>query len=191
MNYNHVSLTFDEQLQQFFSFGRRYQHNPLDAGFIKEYMCHFTLGRDKEVKVRLYKIPLTSEQYEIGKARLEQINNDGEYLYNTLSLLTFPVFRGFQTYKAYTCVEFVAHMLVDMGVIPSDLKRCCKYTPDEMGEVLSDNLVYEGNLFDYCTYSEENAENFLRKPNYRHRVKTWLVMPPRLLYRKVRHASVS
>jgi hypothetical protein len=60
-----------------------------------------------------------------------------------------------------------------------------------MGEVLNDNLVFEGNLFDYCPYSEENAENFFYKPKYRHRVKTWLFMPTRLIYRKVRHASYS
>ena len=33
---NHVSIAFDEQLTEMYSFGRKYQSNPFIAGFVKE-----------------------------------------------------------------------------------------------------------------------------------------------------------
>jgi hypothetical protein len=72
---------------------------------------------------------VTRQQYLRGKSRILEIRHDGDgYLYNLFSVLLFPIMKGFETYKAYSCAEFVAHMLRTMDIELPCGKHECAYT---------------------------------------------------------------
>jgi hypothetical protein len=77
-----------------------------------------------------------------------------------MSVILFPFFKGFETYKSYSCVEFVMHLLSDDLSFPTE-KRLCSYTPDDLLNLLSQYVYYSGNLLDYYKESEniEVADN--------------------------------
>lgn len=187
IKFNHASIAFDDKLCQLYSFGR-YQHkNPLNAGLIREYPERFTLRQYSRVNVRIYRIPVTKDQYTKGKSRILQIKHDDEgYLYNLFSVLFYPIMKGFHTYKAYSCAEFVAHMVRLMGIRLDGDKFNCTYTPEEIGNRVKDWLIFEGNLLDYWTQAPVVSNNFFDTPGYRQTAKTSCSLLARLLYRKLR-----
>lgn len=71
-----------------------------------------------------------------------------KYLYNLFSVLTYPVTKGFATYQSYTCVEFVIHVLSQIGFKFS--APGYYYKPDDLFTIFKDNIYFEGNLLDYC-----------------------------------------
>ena len=151
IRYNHAAIAFDSELKQLYSFARRQYKNPLDAGLVREHPEWYSLRRFDRVDVRIYKIPVTRQQYLKGKSRILEIRHDADgYLYNLFSVLFFPFLKGFETYKAYSCAEFVAHMLRTMNIELAGDKLACAYTPQEIGERMGSWLMYEGNLLDYC-----------------------------------------
>lgn len=187
IKYNHASIAFDAELKQLYSFGRRQYKNPLNAGLIKEYPERFTLRRFSRINVRIYRVPVTKEQYTLGKTRILEIKHDLDgYLYNLFSVLSYPVLKGFHTYKAYSCAEFVAHMVRVMGINMDPDKLNCEYTPEEIGRHVSSCLFFDGNLLDYCTSAPSAAGNFFDNPGYTQTAKTYCATPVRLLYRKIR-----
>jgi len=189
--YNHASLAFDEGLRQLYSFGRRQNKVPLNAGLVKEYPERFSLGKVDCVNVRIYKIPVTRNQYLRGKRRIKQIMDDPDgYLYNLFSVLSYPIFHGFHTYKAYSCAEFVAHMLDYMGVVLDGNKCEYEYTPQEIAESLDTQIVFEGNLLEYCNYEHSVPEYFFKNPRYFSATYITCTVIARLLYRKLRHIAI-
>ena len=188
--YNHASLAFDEDLRELYSFGRRQNKVPLNAGLVWEYPERFSLGKVDCVNVRIYKIPVTMNQYLRGKKRIKQIKNDPDgYLYNLFSVLSFPIFHGFHTYKAFSCAEFVAHMLNYMGVELQGDKREFEYTPEEIGDSMPSKVLFEGNLLDYCNYEHPVPESFFENPRYFRATFISCNVITRLVYRKFRHTT--
>lgn len=186
IQYNHASIAFDRELRQLYSFARRQYKNPLDAGLVREQTEWFSLRRFERVDVRIYKIPVTREQYLKGKHRILEIMHDADgYIYNLFSVLFFPFTKGFETYKAYSCAEFVAHMIRTMDIELTPAKLACAFTPQELGESMAGLLMFEGNLLEYCRMPP-GKERFFDRPGYRRTAKTSVVLVFTLLYRKFR-----
>jgi hypothetical protein len=196
IRYNHASIAFEADLRHLYSFGRKQHKNPLNAGLVREYPERFTLRQYSSVNVRIFRIPVTKEQYTLGKSRILEIKHDREgYLYNLFSVLSYPVLKGFQTYKAFSCAEFVAHMIRYIGISIAPDKQDYELTPEEIGDRMGAWQFFEGNLLDYWTHAPAVTHNFFGHPGYRQTAKTSLVLPVRLLYRKIRfrnkHAAMS
>ncbi len=190
--FNHVSLAFDASLHKLYSFGRRKNSIPINAGLVQEYPERFSLRKVDYVDVRIYRIPVTAEQYRLGKLRIRQIMNDERYLYNLFSVVFYPIFKGFYTYKAYTCVEFVIHMLRFMKIQISTEKPSYKYLPDELESILDFPHCFEGNLLEYAAGENISCGDFF-DPILSSREKVYatgisVVILSKLAYRKVRHS---
>ncbi len=183
--YNHASIAFDKKLKHLYSFGRLKNRVPVVAGFVREYPERFTLNKIDDVPVMIYRIPVTKQQYRTGISKLREISHDSEkYLYNLFSALTFPILKGFRTYKAYTCSEFVIHILNLMGVHMNIERPECKYTPEQLIEVLGEyDVIYEGNLLDYVEDQTEHISTFFEPPNYVNDSIATVYTLLRLLYR--------
>ena len=190
IKYNHASIAFDENLRRLYSFGRRQYKNPLNAGLIREYPERFTLRRFSRINVRIYRIPVTREQYLQGKSRILEIRHDRDgYLYNLFSVLSFPLLKGFHTYKAFSCAEFAAHMLRTVGLELDAGKQSCEFTPEEIGSRFNDLLFFEGNLLDYWKSAPAVPNDFFSDPGYLRTARTSCSLPMRLLYRKLRFGN--
>ena len=191
-SFNHASISFDKNLSKLYSFGRRKNNTPINAGLVKEYPERFSLNKVDCVEIRIYKIPVSREQYELGKKRLHQIMKDETYLYNLYSVLLFPVFKGFYTYKAYTCVEFVLDMLNSMKISIQTDKPGYKYLPDDIMQILNYPIVFEGNMLEYeCSQINDTGTFFdpiisTREHFYATGISVMILS--RLAYRKVRYS---
>lgn len=183
--YSHSSIAFDADLKHLYGFARYKSRVPVVAGLVREYPERFTLNKVDNVPVIIYRIPVTREQYMIGARRVRDVIRDPErYLYNLYAVLTYPAFKGFETYKAYTCSEFVIHVLTLMGVPLNISRPAWKYTPMQLIDVLRDyEMIFQGNLLDYADATEHRPA-FFGTPDYvRDSIKTvWYLTS--LLYRR-------
>ena len=186
--FNHVSIAFDENLAELYSFGR-YQHKvPLVAGLIKEFPERFSLSKSSFINVRIYKIPVSCTQYKKGKRRIRQITKDKDgYLYNLFSVISYPVIGGFSTFKAYSCAEFVAHLLRYMNILIDDERPEYSFTPENLGSSFNLFLEYEGNLLEYCSHENDSLEYYMENPNYLTATGRSFLVLSRLIYRMLRY----
>ncbi len=185
-NYNHVSIAFDEKLEEMYSFARCQNKTPIVGGMVKEFPERFSLGKVEYVPVQIYRLEVEEEMYLAGKDFTLAIYEDPEYLYNLFSALTFPLFHGFRTFKAYTCSEFAAHFLLFMGFHLKNEKRISAYTPEDIGICFKDDLFYEGNLLTYSDIESKEAEHFFEELGRIQIMKKSMFVLFQLCYRRIR-----
>lgn len=149
--YNHVSISFDKELETLYSFGRRQPNNPFFGGFVKESIYSGTFKKFKDTTCLLLKFEVSDEEYKLLN---EQINffveNMDKYHYNFIGLIGAAFNKHIPRRHAYFCSEFVAHVLyksnLDLWDIPPHMVRPYDFGEDERFEV-----VYEGLLSEYAS----------------------------------------
>lgn len=186
--YNHASLAFDEELEQLYSFGRAQHEIPMKAGLVKEFRERFSLNKAEYVACKIYRIPVSWLDYARGLDMIKQIKGDTDgYMYNLFSVLTFPMFHGFATYKTFTCVEFTAYMLRLMHVKWESRRHNCKYLPQQLGDELERWSYFEGNLLSKLKPSPEESEQYFKKSSRINTLVRSIEVLIRLGYRKMRY----
>lgn len=144
--HNHASISFDPQLNEVYSFGRRKPSNPFIGGFVKENVQHDFFRNSRCI---IYSISVTEAQYEKMKNKIEQMEiEQRNYRYNLLGLL-FILFKiQYNRKNAYFCSQFVASILHDSGVLLFN-KPPCLITPYDLLDEYKMERVYEGKLHLY------------------------------------------
>ncbi len=168
--YNHVSISFDENMETLYSFGRIRHCMPLVGGLVHETIDRFTLRSPRNVHIRIYRIPVSAAAYECGLKRIQEIACDDEYAYNFVSALTYFIWQGVENYKTYVCSEFVSHMLRLMRPDLAFCKPDCKVIPDDFLLLLENYEVYSGNLSEYDKFIEVENELYFEKVG---KIKRW------------------
>lgn len=156
LKFNHTAIVLDDDFENWFSFARKHHCAVLTGGLVKESIQRYTLKRNCLIESRVFCIPVTDEQYDRLVYQIKRIAADKEYIYNLFSVLTYPMLRGLNTYKAFTCAEFVAFLLTDAGIMELEERHRC--TPDRLGRILEKYQVYSGDLVDYVSAKAENEE---------------------------------
>lgn len=147
LNYNHAAIAFDPDLKELYAFARTEQYGYLTAKLIHETTDRYLINATGGIPILVYKVPVTEEQYAWVRNTVDEIIADPQYKYNLFSVLTYPVLRGFRTYKAFSCVEFVAYILHSLGYeLGMPAYRC---RPDDLRLILSEYICFDGNLLDY------------------------------------------
>lgn len=163
--YNHSSISLTENLNEMYSFARYRASNPLVGGFVKEFPERFTLGKQGDVCIKVFSIPVTEEQYETIKLFIYKMKNDSEEnIYNSLAALGVLLGCKFDTYKAYTCSDFVVRTLVEGNVL-WDTCTSKNIIPDEIHMLLEKYATYSGclNAYKPITGVNYDAEDFFEK----------------------------
>lgn len=135
--YNHASVAFSATPHLLYSFARIHNISPLVGGPVAEYLCRFTHGGQAKVPSSVFAISVTPETYRNARRIVRSIFNDGEYIYNLLSVASYPLLGGFETYKAYSCSEFVAVLLHLIGIDVSGHTSGCR--PDDLFHFLQNH----------------------------------------------------
>jgi len=147
--YSHASISLDKDLNEMYSFARFHYQTPLVGGFTKESLTSLSLGKDKEVNVKIFEIPVTSYQYKKIKNCIKHFKeNQNLYMYNLFALLFFPMKINFKIRDSYVCTEFVSQALIDAGIKQDELSNC-RYLPDKMAYILEEYEHYNGSLQEY------------------------------------------
>ncbi|MBE5962619.1 MAG: hypothetical protein E7256_14785 [Lachnospiraceae bacterium] len=156
VRYSHAAIALDEGLNDLYAFARPQKNGIFISHLVKENIYRYALG-EENVDVVIFKIPVTLEQYTWVANTIHSIAEDPEYKYNLFSVISYPITRGFHTYKAFSCIEFVMYVLKGIGY--SMKKPLHAYRPDDLLEFFSENIHFEGNLLDYAA-DEKGPENY-------------------------------
>ncbi len=147
--YTHVSISFDEELNQLYSFGRLRPNNPIIAGFVKEDIKNGTYKKFPDTMCALYSIQINNVQYKKLKKEIRRFKKDGKkYGYNFIGLIGVMVNYPIGRKDNYFCSQFVSSLLNKSGIILID-KPSGLTAPRDFRECRDLNLVYEGNLQSY------------------------------------------
>ena len=144
--YNHCSISFDENFRVLYSFSRKHKNSTFYAGLVEESSLRYTINKEK-TKVQIFKIPLTRKKYLKIKKYLKEIqNHNQEYIYNYLSFFAYPFHKQVKIKKAYTCCEFTVHILRDFCKM-ADLGNKKGYCSiKKLSEYLNTYKIYEGDF---------------------------------------------
>lgn len=62
--YNHASISFDRELTELYSFGRKHPSNPLNGGFVKEDIQTGTYSKYPNTTCVIYELQVTEREVE-------------------------------------------------------------------------------------------------------------------------------
>jgi hypothetical protein len=155
--YSHVSISFDVNLNEMYSFGRKKIRNPLVGGFVTENIESGIYLIFTETTYALYTLSVSEEQYRRIKENIlefERMKDDFSYNFAGLLgiMLGYPVNRQ----NSYFCSQFVAYLLERSGVEIFD-KPFGLVTPKDFRTCSSLKLLKSGKLSYFN--SEMNIEN--------------------------------
>lgn len=158
MKYNHSAISLDRELSEMYAFSRP-QHRSLFLGkLVRETLDRYTLKKNHKIPVVVFQLPVSLEQYAQIRNLFQQIMLDSEYMYNLFSVLTYPITRGFSTYKSFNCTEFAAHILKILDYpFPQPAYR---YKPDDLVHILEPYLIFDGDLRDYMICQDTDEQYF-------------------------------
>lgn len=147
--FNHVSIVFDEQLREIYSFGRKRPRNPLFAGFVKENVYTGTYVYFQNTRCVLLKYHVTEEELKKIRTIIQSFEKNKDYYsYNLIGLLGVLLQIPIAKKNAYFCSQFVAEVFQKSGLdfwnIPPAL-----VTPNHFFSHLDFELIYAGKLYDY------------------------------------------
>ena len=167
--YNHASISLDKNLSQMYSFCRLSISNPLVGGIVRESAFTLTIGLRENVPINIYRIPVTTEKYELISKFIYGVFNDTEvYYYNFLQAIGLINNKRHDVYKTYICTEFVMEALRRGGVKLTTIESY-KITPTDICRIMKNFICYTGNLDDYpfrtLTKTKED-ELFFCKTNF-------------------------
>ncbi|MEG0260065.1 MAG: hypothetical protein RR595_11050 [Lysinibacillus sp.] len=150
---NHASISFDAELTEMFSFGRRQLHNPLSGGFLQE---NAESGLFELADCAIYRCSVSHHQYIQMKQIIRYMYwNRERYRYNFLGLFGVMMQKELRRERAFFCSQFVATML-KVGGLPIN-QNPALMTPHCIAQLPYLDCVFEGKLADYLQTAKEPA----------------------------------
>ncbi len=153
-DYNHVSISLDENLDEMCSFGRYYKYFAFWGGFVKESTEKGTFKRFKNTQSIIIK--LEADEDKINGVRLkinEMFNSKRKYRYDMLGVFLAKFGKNKKREYRYYCSEFVKEILILNGIL--ERENC----PEIMMPIdflnVGGEIVYKGNLHDYVNSKKE------------------------------------
>lgn len=183
-SYSHASISLDKDLNEMYSFARFHYQSPLVGGFVHENSDNLILGKEDEVSIKVFEIPVTHKQYRSIKKIIEYFKeNQEKYMYNLLDLITGVRCKVRDT---YICSEFVAYLLKKSGIAENQIKST-RITPSKLISLLHDYEYYDGTIQNYLsTVEHEKFQNhYFEKENIFFVIGKSVIQIGKLLFRKI------
>jgi hypothetical protein len=153
--YNHASISFDRELTELYSFGRKNPRNPINGGFVKEDILTGTYSKYPNTTCVIYELNVTDRDIEKMRRVLNVFVRSGnKYMYNLLGLIGVTLNEPIEFSNSYFCSQFVAEILQRSGIKLWD-KLSALVTPDDFRNHEKLDLIYEGSLFEYGPIKEK------------------------------------
>lgn len=177
--YNHVSIAFDPDLDEVYSFGRLWLHTPFCGGFVREGGERFILG-GKRASVSVCAVHVDDAHMRAVRARVNSMLRSGpyHYIYNMASAALVPMRVRAHIRDCYTCIEFAVSILLIAGYPIRDKF----YSITELHRILSPNEIYCGE-YPGCAPGESSTY-FVRIPPL-----TGITVTTRQLWRMTRRIA--
>ncbi|WP_096271159.1 hypothetical protein [Paucisalibacillus globulus] len=144
--YNHASISFDADLREVYSFGRKTPKNPFIGGFVREDIQSVLF---KQADCAIYSLTISEEDFQKMHRFIQLIESNKDYYrYNLIGLFGVMVKKPIKRKNAFFCSQFVASVLKESNTINFE-KDVCLVQPNDILGVADFELVYEGRLRDY------------------------------------------
>ena len=161
-HYNHVSLCLDMDGVTLYSFARKYRRHPFYGGFVRESSSRF-IHNNHFADIKLCAIPVTEEQHEAVKEYLRAMEGMADhFIYNHFSAISTVVNKRIRIENAYTCVEFSAEILADVGVLTTEQEQQVCLVSD-LEYLLHPYAIYEGSFrriaYSVCNVGDKFEKN--------------------------------
>ncbi len=146
--YNHASLSINENMEPMYSFGRLKAYNPFRAGFVLESARWGTFKRFYKTTAKILAVDVSEEVYNSISAMVSGFEeNKAKYKYNYKSLF-FAFFGAHREYEnSFYCSEFIKYILVNNGIEGCD--KLPKIIHPSDFSVIPHKEVYKGLLCEY------------------------------------------
>ena len=149
--YTHAAISFDDKLNEMYSFGRIHPNNPVIGGFVKESPSYGTMKKFCMADIVVIKISVLEEKYkEINEYINSMYAERKKYHYNYIGL--FLARRGLH-YKRdnyFYCSEFVKDLLERFNLV-SENEFGNVIRPIEFLNLKEGEIVYQGKLNDFVS----------------------------------------
>ena len=154
-DFNHVSISFDPELKEMYSFGRKNINNPWIGGFVHE-NASSTLLRESNCVVLA--CPVTEQQYRLLKNRITYYKkNENEYKYNFIGLFGVACRVKIKRERAFFCSQFISNLFEEVGL---SLYGKSPYfmQPNDFIHLPYLTFVYKGTIEDFIGFTEEKQK---------------------------------
>lgn len=173
--YNHVSLSIDDDLKSFVSFGRMVNDAPLYGGFINETIERY-LHNGKNSMVRIFCLDIDNEKYNALSELFKHADNpDSGLIYNYLDALATPLGLHVKVKGAYTCLGFANAVL---GTNCKSIKA--------LNKELSDKLIFEGEISELGYDSGDRTALYFKSIGFRRGIakttKRFIIIAKRIVH---------
>lgn len=145
-NFNHVSIAFDSELKEMYSFGRKFENNPFIGGFVKEDVRSRLF---RNANCAIYQCTVSDEQYAQLQEEIQyfELNKD-KYKYNFIGLIGVACRIKLKRSSAFFCSQFIATLFMRAGLSIND--QCPYFTkPTDFTKWGWMQLCYQGQLRHY------------------------------------------
>ncbi|WP_067728379.1 hypothetical protein [Oceanobacillus damuensis] len=155
---NHVSIGFDPQLKELYSFGRKQPKNPFIGGFINEDVESEFL---KKSSCEIYSFSVSNKDYQSIITNIKEIEaRKKQYKYNFIGLFGVMLDIEIERKSALFCSQFVATVLRGLDKFQFE-KPACFITPEDIRNYPGMQLVYRGILENY----QKQQQNIMEEQN--------------------------
>ncbi len=142
--YSHISIAFDDECNEMYSFGRKYDRNPFIGMFKREKLDQGVFN-NKNSSMAIYKVSVNGYQYKKIRKIIREIERTNKG-YNIFGLLTAALKIKLNR-KKYYCSEFVYEVLSNEKVEILSKNEIC-FNPEDI--IQKDfKLLYEGFIKEY------------------------------------------
>lgn len=147
--YTHASLSLDKEFNCLYSFGRKYRHLILPAGYVKESIYEGVFGAFDNIACAVYEVKISNNSYARLCDLLNQMDIKGHtYRFNIIGLPLCWVGFKKQRDAHFFCSQFVAHVLAEAGALDMG-KDASLVRPIDFDTVLSKKeieKIFAGNM---------------------------------------------
>lgn len=153
---NHVSIGFDKELHELYSFGRKQPRNPFIGGFVRE-----DIHSDffKKSSCAVYRFIVTEEEFRKIVDHIKRIERQKQkYRYNFIGLIGIILQIEINRKCAFFCSQFVATVLKDVKSFRL-AKPACFVTPGDIRAQKGMELIYQGVLEEYPYSKKKQNKN--------------------------------
>lgn len=141
--FSHVSIAFDSELNEMYSFGRKHENNPFIGGFVHEEPSSKIF---RQANCAIYSCRVSEEQYESLKSQINYYKlNKEQYKYNFIGLFFVACRLELNRKNAFFCSQFIATLLERVGL---SLEGMCPslMAPTDLAKLPYLKLCYIGTV---------------------------------------------
>lgn len=143
--YTHAAISLDKDLNNMYSFARKYTFNPFIGRFKHENLNEGLYKFSKNLPGAIIEIEVSKEQYEKATQLVNNfIENSNKYKYNYIGLIHNLLNKEVCYENRFLCSEFVYHILNQSSILDFNMSRNLVKPATLLNS--KGNMIFKGNL---------------------------------------------